>query len=58
MQEFDWPRRCHEAQGNKRMALQWDALIAGIALVYGAGIATGWTLARRATRYMLGGNAR
>jgi hypothetical protein len=30
-------------------------LILGIALIYGAGIATGWHLARRATRYMLGG---
>ena len=29
-------------------------LIAGIALVYGAGVVTGWNLARRSTRYMLG----
>jgi hypothetical protein len=33
-------------------------LAAGIALVYGAGLVTGWTLARRATGYMLGGNSR
>jgi hypothetical protein len=32
------------------------ALALGIALIYGAGVATGWTLARRSTRYMLGGN--
>jgi hypothetical protein len=31
------------------------ALIAGVALVYGSGVATGWHLARRATGYMLGG---
>jgi hypothetical protein len=30
-------------------------LALGLALVYGAGFATGWTFARRATRYMLGG---
>jgi hypothetical protein len=30
-------------------------LFAGIALVYGAGVLTGWQLARRSTRYMLGG---
>jgi hypothetical protein len=30
-------------------------LLAGVALIYGAGIATGWHLARRATGYMLGG---
>jgi hypothetical protein len=29
--------------------------LAGVALIFGAGIATGWTLARRSTRYMLGG---
>jgi uncharacterized protein YneF (UPF0154 family) len=27
----------------------------GVALVFGAGVATGWHLARRSTRYMLGG---
>jgi|HubBroStandDraft_6_1064221.scaffolds.fasta_scaffold1944464_2 hypothetical protein len=31
------------------------ALVLGIALVYGAGFASGWTFARRSTRYMLGG---
>ncbi len=31
------------------------ALIAGCALIYGAGFASGWTWARRSTRYMLGG---
>jgi hypothetical protein len=31
------------------------ALALGIALIYGAGVATGWTLARRSTRHMLGG---
>jgi len=30
-------------------------LILGIALIYGAGVATGWHWARRSTRYMLGG---
>jgi hypothetical protein len=30
-------------------------LFAGIALIYGAGILSGWRLARRSTRYMLGG---
>jgi hypothetical protein len=29
--------------------------IVGIALIYGAGIITGWHLARRSTRYMIGG---
>ena len=32
-------------------------LATGIALVYGAGLVTGWTLARRATNYMLGGRS-
>jgi hypothetical protein len=32
--------------------------LVGLALVYGAGVAPGWTLARRSTRYMLGGNRR
>lgn len=32
-------------------------LAAGLALVYGAGLATGWHLARRATGYMLGGRS-
>jgi hypothetical protein len=27
----------------------------GVALIFGAGVATGWHLARRTTRYMLGG---
>jgi len=31
------------------------ALALGVALIYGAGVATGWTLARRSTRCMLGG---
>ena len=31
------------------------AILAGLALVYGAGVLTGWRLARRATGYMLGG---
>jgi hypothetical protein len=31
------------------------AALAGCALVYAAGFAHGWTLARRSTRYMLGG---
>jgi hypothetical protein len=31
------------------------ALALGISLIYGGGVATGWTLARRSTRYMLGG---
>ncbi len=31
------------------------ALALGIALVHGAGVATGWTLARRSTCYVLGG---
>jgi hypothetical protein len=30
-------------------------LAAGIALVYAAGLVTGWHLARRVTGYMLGG---
>lgn len=29
-------------------------LAAGVGLVYGAGVATGWTLARAVTAYMLG----
>ena len=31
------------------------ALALSIALIYGAGVATGWTLGRCSTRYMLGG---
>jgi hypothetical protein len=30
-------------------------LALGIILIFGAGVAAGWTLARRATGYMLGG---
>ena len=30
-------------------------ILAAIALIYGAGVVTGWTLARRVTGYMLGG---
>jgi hypothetical protein len=31
------------------------ALAVDIALIYGAGVGTGWTLGRRSIRYMLGG---
>jgi hypothetical protein len=31
------------------------ALALGVALVFGAGVATGWTLGRRSTHHMLGG---
>ena len=30
-------------------------LVLGIALVFGSGVAVGWTLARTVTGYMLGG---
>ena len=30
-------------------------LALGVALIFGAGVATGWHWARRSTRYMLGG---
>jgi hypothetical protein len=30
-------------------------LVLGVALTFGAGVATGWHWARRSTRYMLGG---
>jgi hypothetical protein len=30
-------------------------LAAGLAMVFGSGVAVGWTLARRSTRYMIGG---
>jgi hypothetical protein len=32
-------------------------LIVSVALICAAGIATGWTLARHVTRYMLGGRS-
>ena len=32
-------------------------LATGIALVFGSGVAVGWTLARRVTGYMLGGRS-
>ena len=32
-------------------------LIVGVALIYGAGVVTGWHLPRRVTGYMLGGRS-
>jgi hypothetical protein len=36
------------------MTTNLPVLVLGVAIIYGAGIATGWHWARRATSYMLG----